>query len=435
MKINWFSPLPPAKTDIAHYTTRVLPELARVSEVTVWTDQAKWEPDLARLFDVRRFRADRAPLSELNVADINIYNIGNNPDFHGGIWEVSRLVSGVVVLHDFRLHHFFDGIFRVKHRDLHSYLAVMERYYGERGRLAAMYCFQNDAKNIDEMAERYPLTEFAFANALGAVVHTAEAFASLVEKAFCPVAYAPLPFPNRTLTRVSRNKEAQYRLIVFGYIGRNRRLESILRALAQSEYKDRYQLDVFGSILNDERQLRGLINSLGLSNRVTLHGFKTEAELDEALSQADLAINLRHPTMGEASGSQLRIWAHGLPSLVSKVGWYASLPAETVSFVRTDEHEVEDIQAHLRAFADNPELFAEMGERGRRVLEQKHSPKEYTEAVLELAQAAMAFRPRLAGLELAQRAAHLATDCFSPNLIDESFHRVAAEVHDMVEGH
>ena len=59
------------------------------------------------------------------------------------------------------------------------------------------------------------------------------------------------------------------------------------------------------------------VELLGLRERVTFHGYVSEAELEAALDDADLAVNLRYPTMGEASGSQLRIWDHALPSLVT----------------------------------------------------------------------------------------------------------------------
>src|SRR2546426_4376590 len=109
MKLNWFSPLPPAKTDIAHYTARVLPALSKLAEVTLWTDSGEWDKGVEKYAEVRPYRLDRMPWVSLNRADTNVYQIGNNPLFHGPIWQISRLQPGVVVLHDFRLHHFFDG--------------------------------------------------------------------------------------------------------------------------------------------------------------------------------------------------------------------------------------------------------------------------------------------------------------------------------------
>ena len=49
MKLNWFSPLPPAKTGIADYTLGLLPALSKQAEVVLWTDQSSWDRALERL--------------------------------------------------------------------------------------------------------------------------------------------------------------------------------------------------------------------------------------------------------------------------------------------------------------------------------------------------------------------------------------------------
>jgi glycosyltransferase involved in cell wall biosynthesis len=376
------------------------------------------------------------PWAELNRAGMSIYHIGNNPLFHGSIWQLSRAAPGIVVLHDMRLHHFFDGLYRVKWRDLDAYQAVMEKYYGERGRLDALECFTQDARNIDEMAERYPLTQLATENALGVLVHTREAFARLKHERLCPAAYVPLPYdagprPRPLPTSAGHSGGANngpiYRLVVFGYLGRNRRLDALLKALADFPQKEHFRLDIYGQVLDDNKHLRANIRALGLKRLATVHGFVPEAELDQALAHANLAINLRYPTMGEASGSQLRIWSHALPSLVTQVGWYASLPAETVAFVRP-AHEVQDIQTHLKAFLDAPGDFAMMGQRGRALLEQEHAPEIYAQAVLNFAHIALRHRTHDAANRLAQRAGALMSDWIPQKSQDETFKRVAAEI-------
>src|SRR5579859_3572342 len=100
MKINWFSPLPPAHTDIGHFTGRILPALSRVADVVLWTDQAGWDASLEEYCRVRQYDAERPPWFEINQADATFYNIGNNAEFHLGIWQLSTLHPGVVVLHD-----------------------------------------------------------------------------------------------------------------------------------------------------------------------------------------------------------------------------------------------------------------------------------------------------------------------------------------------
>jgi glycosyltransferase involved in cell wall biosynthesis len=436
MKINWFSPLPPARTDIAHYTTRVLPALSALAEVTLWTDQREWDKSLKTQVAVRQFRLGRMPWVELNRADANFYQIGNNPLFHSSIWQISRLHAGIVVLHDFRLHHFFDDIFRVKLRDLNSYCAVMANYYGEEGRRDAAESFNSNARNIAYMAERYPLTELAVKNQLGVIVHTQGAYDALAGDTQSPLMLAPLPFaagPASAREKGATDKQTgpPYRLILFGYIGRSRRLASLLKALTEFPEQAQFQLDVYGDILDEEDQLRAQIRALGLNERVTIHGFATEAKLDEALSRAHLAVNLRHPTMGEASGSQLRIWKHALPALVSSVGWYASLPSDAVAFVRTDEHEVADIQSHLRALLVDPQAFVTMGQRGRRELEEKHAPESYANSLLEIARLSGEFRARTAANRLAERAGTLLSEWLGPNDLGAAAANIATEIFEM----
>jgi glycosyltransferase involved in cell wall biosynthesis len=441
MKLNWFSPLPPSSTDIAHYTTRVLAALCERAEVVLWTDKREWDAALGKHAEVRFFEPASIAWEELNRADMSIYHIGNNPLFHGAIWQISRRHPGLVVLHDERLHHFFDGLYRVQWRDLASYLSVMEEYYGAEGRRAGEACFRSDARNIDEMAERYPLTSLSLENALGVVTHTRATYEKLAQENRWPVAYLPLPFsagPNanrkNSPSRVDdKTQTATYRLIVFGYLGRNRRLEQLLEALASFPAKERFRLDIYGQILLDQRHLRARIRSLGLKHLVALHGYVPEDELDEALAQAHLAINLRYPTMGEASGSQLRIWKHALPSLVSRVGWYSTLPAKTVAFVEP-EREVSDIQKHFKAFLDDPARFSAMGEAGRRLLEEQHAPELYAQAIVDFVRHAQSFRPRMLSSQLATRAGALMSDWLGATIPERVAKTTAAAIAQLTKG-
>ena len=189
---------------------------------------------------------------------------------------------------------------------------------------------------------------------------------------------------------------------MFGYMGRNRRLDAVLKALAELPEHDAFRLEIFGEIA-DGRSVRKRIGQLGLGHLVQLHGYTPETELNKVLQTSHLAINLRYPTMGEASGSQLRIWYHALPSLVTGVGWYASLSGDTVAHVRP-ENEVADIQSHLRAFLDEPARFATMGQRGLRTLREQHDPERYVQTILDLVTNVREFRVRKSAYDLARRA-------------------------------
>jgi glycosyltransferase involved in cell wall biosynthesis len=223
-----------------------------------------------------------------------------------------------------------------------------------------------------------------------------------------------------------------YRLILFGYIDWNRRLNEVLKALALFPERGRLHLDVYGWLFNTE-DAGARVRALGLDGLVTLHGFVPTMQLDAALASAHLAINLRSPTMGEASFSQLQIWAHGLPSLVSPAGWYATLPGETVAFVRP-EYEQADLHAHWQALLANPERFVRMGEAGRRHLEAHHTPAAYAHAIIDLAAEAQRCRADAAARQLADRAAIEMSLWLAPAASPDVFRQAATSIALLANG-
>ena len=408
MKWNWFCPLPPAKTGIADYAAKILPSFGAHAELTLWTDQDEWDPSIARYGTVRRYDAARVPWGDLNRADLNIYHIGNHPDFHGGIWQVARTCPGLVVLHDPSLHHFFGALYRERGNMRSAYLQLMRRYYGEAS-MAVAVAFFDRAISTEFMAEHFPLTWHALENALGVIVHSYKAFSELKAAERLPSAYIPLPYLPKNFVAPT-NKPSRndiMRIVVFGFLGRNRRLDQILQAIAGLERRDRICLEICGEVF-DGKQTSALIAKLRLGEIVRLRGFLSNEDLETVLSRSDLALNLRYPSMGEASLSQLRIWEHALPTVVTQVGWYATLPEDAVCFVRP-EQEIEDIQRHLNALLDDPERFERMGERGRVLLETNHSPATYAKTLAEFA-TSLRGSTNVAIERLTERAGHIAAD-------------------------
>lgn len=404
MKINWFSPVPPAKTDIAHYTKRILPALTAQAEIKFWSTEKECDNEFKEHADVYHYSMKDVPWAQINAGDVSIYHIGNNVNFHSSIWEVSRLHPGIVVLHDIRLHHLFAGIFRELQFDKELYCHYMTHYYGEKSREDAEI-FWRHGHSAEFMAERYPLTELALENAMGVIVHQKEAFESLRQKNRWPIACLPLPYPCSELKgNVSIDiNTPPYRLVVFGYIGPSRCLNSIFQALADLPQKSLFQLHIYGQLW-DEHYLKKQIVDLALNNIVVIHGFVTERELDSALSSSHCAFNLRNPTMGEASGSQLRIWNHALPSIVTKHGWYAELPPDTVAFVEP-HRERDGIKHLLRAFLENPEHFDKMGKAGQKFLRDYHNPEHYVANLLEFSREIISCYPVAFSYHIAEKIA------------------------------
>ena len=400
LKLNLFSPLPPLRSEIANHTAHVLPPLGRLADVTVWTSQERWDAVEAEGVRVRHFHPHAAPWPAINEAQATFFNIGNNTALHGDIFRVASAAPGVAVLHDTVLQHFFAGL-AVHHGWRAGYLDAMRRHHGAEGLEQGRRLLAGEA-GASELALRFPLTLAAADRATALVCHAPDAARALEARTRLPVyaldlstdlAHAPAP-------PAANPEGGPRRLVMFGHLGFNRRLPSLLRALAEMPGRDAFRVDIYGRI-EEEAEARRLVAALGLGGSVALHGFVPQEELDRGIARAHLAVNLRHPTMGEASASQLRTWALGLPSLVTRTGWYATLPGDAVFFVEPQD-EIEGIKRHLARLLARPEAFAAAGRRGRAIVAARHSPERYAEGLLEIARQAPAQHGRRAAVDLAR---------------------------------
>ncbi len=405
-KINWCSPLPPAKSSIAHdYSATLLPLLREHADVTVWCEQHH-EVDAEFADDVEFFTPEKCDWRKLH-SGVPIYQIGNNIEYHAGIWEIARRCPGVIVLHDTRLQHLVAGIHREQRNDRANYRRINSRFHGA----LAMHVgdvFWDHGASTEFIAAQFPLTEAALENALGGVVHSRTIFEQLAAKKRWPLLYLPLPY--RAAPRAQqREKCAPFRIVTFGYIGPNRQIDVLLRALHAYERREQFRLDIYGEFWRGNR-IPELIAELGLDSIVKLHGFVSTETLNDALDNASLGVNLRWPSMGEASATLLHMWSRALPALVTRTGWYAEQSDDAVCFIEP-RNEIRDIHRNLDALLANPLAFAVIGENGRRILECDHDPANYARAITDFAVECAQMQPRVAAFQMTQRAAAVLDAC------------------------
>ena len=406
MKINYFSPLPPAKSGIAEVAALIIPALSQDADVTVWTDQKEWDRNLESYAKIHQYNENEVSWYDINKSDLNVYHVGNNVQHHRGILALSQRVPGLVVLHDIELNDLFHG------------------FYSVQG---------GDTKNVTARKTiTMSTTEWAIDNAMAVMVHNQGAFYELAKHQRWLLSYQPLPYVGLPLFSTNQVKlPPPYRLVLFGHIGYNRRVESVLKALDEMPDKNKFLLDIYGGI-DDEHTLRQEISQRNLKSIVRVHGFVLDEVLDRALSKAHLAINLRYPTMGEASLSQLRIWRHALPSMVTQVGWYEEQSEDAVLFVR-QEHEIEDIKRHLQRLIDDPGSLVAMGKYGREILEENHSPDAYAKALIELAKELPIGYQALTAQYLVRRVEREIAPWQIPGLGNQELSRIAKAMHFLTQ--
>jgi glycosyltransferase involved in cell wall biosynthesis len=380
LKINVFTPLPPVRSEIANVNVAVLRRLAKDADVTIWVPQELWSLSNDDGITVRPFRADAICYGDLNNADATFFNIGNNLEAHQDIYDVALRFPGIIVLHDLSLFHFM--------LELHaqgcsySYYDALERCHGAGAAVTMQRAFADGTAH--DGASRFPMTLAPARMATSLLVHNSAAIDGLTAESRMPVDYLPLPLTAEgDMPPPRRTPQRPYRLVIFGFLGSNRRVEAIVHVLAASPVQAQFTLDIFGPYFDSER-LNNLIPTLGLAGRVTLHGFVSDERLDQAIADADLAINLRYPSMGEASASQLRIWVNGTPSLVTRTQWYATIPEDCVHFIGVDT-ETDDLNHALFDFCCNPGRYQAAGVNGWHHVRRNHSVAQYAEGMLGIA--------------------------------------------------
>ena len=149
MRVAYYSPLPPQRSGIADYSALLLPALERRVDIAV-----------------ARPRNSNPP------ADVALFQVGNDPEQHGWIYDALRRRPGLVVLHEVALHGLIAGL-TLGRGDQNGYLAAVERDGGVDARVRAERGLAGLEPPLwESQPDRFPLIREALDFARGVVVHS-----------------------------------------------------------------------------------------------------------------------------------------------------------------------------------------------------------------------------------------------------------------------
>jgi glycosyltransferase involved in cell wall biosynthesis len=341
MKVAYFSPLQPEKSGIADYSALLVPALR----------------DRVDLRVVGRGRKRAAVDS-----DVRVYHIGNNPDAHAWIVDALRRRPGVVVLHDFVLHHLVAGM-TVGRRDGHGYLDAMEREGGVVGRLLAHAVLD---KRIPPLWENrphdFPLAGEVLGDASGVIVHSHYVADRVRGTGYAgPIWRIPHPaWPSPAIPPRSAGGGPIFG--AFGNINTSKRVPQLLEAFARVRRTHPDAILLLVGETSPGFDLDRRLQRLGLDVAgVERHGWMDEERLWALMARCDVHVSLRAPTMGETSGTVIRALSLGKPLVVSATGWFAELPEDVAVKVAVDDEEIETLAAALELLATRADVRAAMG--------------------------------------------------------------------------
>ncbi|WP_394443425.1 hypothetical protein ACGGKE_18525 (plasmid) [Sphingobium naphthae] len=370
--IRFITPLAPRASEIANLNSKVADRLRGTGLFSVLdlendANAHNWHHHL------------RQPTDDDETLDV--VHIGNNHLHHSGCMRYAFGVPSVCVLHDRNL----SGLIRGAHITSPSLYDLIARKVVLRNGPAGFQRFKRALvdPNVGDEVEAQSWDLFA-ENALALVTHNPTDLPIFRSQADVPVYHVDLPhfFEASQPYRTEFKRGDTLKLIMFGFMGSNRRLRPVVEIVRSFAKTYPIELHIYGQVNLDQADMR-FIEEACVERSVVMHGFVTDAELEAALRSSHLAINLRFPTMGEASSSQLRIFEFALPSVVTDIGWYGKLPDDVV-FKVSQRTEQQDLVTLLERAISDPQLFSAYGARGRSYLEKVHRFDLYFDKILRI---------------------------------------------------
>lgn len=374
LKIALFSPLNPVKTGISDYTEEMLLELSEYFDIDIYIDTGFQPENLEITSSFKVILFDPNSFDPSSYDEI-VYHMGNFYEGHKYIFEGLKRFSGVVVLHDLVMQGFYAERYNST-GDFDEYHNLLYMYYGQKGGEIAQDVFERKSFPIweSDKALQFPLNEEIIEHAKALIVHSDFVRGRVQAKTDKPVVTIPhhshelKPFNTEEIRAQLGVEPDEILICSAGFINKNKRFDRILPAL--QELKDiKFKLVIAGK---DRGNL--LENYLTAKmSYILVKGHLPIEELEGLISASDICINLRYPTMGESSGSLLRMMGYGKPTLVTNYGSYAEFPDYCVLKVDPDLDEKELIKRFVRALAEDSDFRQSVGREAKEYVQKECS--------------------------------------------------------------
>ncbi len=313
MKAMLVTPLPPQPTGLADYAMRIL---ALTKDHVEWTVAY---PSVA--CPVVGFPC--IPISDLTEKDFNVpvvYQVGNSPHC-GEVIDALLTYRGTGLFHETNMHHVLRD-WASRSGDWRSYNDHVATDYREEAQsfLKVMGKKARSLSEYDKRLRTHPLVgKLASSSKLIAVLSDTAKIE--IEKLAHDTPVIRMGFLPDFLERAEKPDKSSSTVTigVAGTFHYGRSWEEIVSAVA---------------LLRRTVDCHLLVAGAGWPETdyswITVTGRLPDKEFREELEKFDIAIDLRHHTCGETSGSMMDILRSGIPAVVTAEGTFRDIPADAV---------------------------------------------------------------------------------------------------------
>ena len=384
LKLAYISPIPPEHTGIADYSAELIPELAKIYDIKIITDQNVSDSLIDKDYKIHNIKWFK---KNSDSFDRILYHFGNS-SFHKHMFELLEIIPGVVVLHDFFLSSIvshlesngrFSNNLAIKLYESHGYKAVFENFR---------------INNLDKIIQKYPCNLEVLQKAIGIISHSKYA-KTLVEKWYktskknnlnwdiIPLLITSTDnLDNKKIRKELNFNESDFIVSSFGTINPLKLNHRLLETWINSELSSNPtcvlvfigEIDKYSSY---GKQLLDFVDGKK-HYRIYFTGRVDQKTFRKYLSISDLAVQLRKSSQGETSREILDCMNYGIPTIINANGSMNEIPDDAV-FKIPDKFENNELKEALEKLLKNERMRDQISKKAKEVILEKHDPKTCAE--------------------------------------------------------
>jgi glycosyltransferase involved in cell wall biosynthesis len=328
------TPWPPEQSGIAYYSARLAAQLARSVDVDVLVSGPLAEYE-APESGVRLHSASSPDTAARLKRQRHVLYCMGNSGFHAHVYSLLREHPGAVLLHDVQLTGFFGAIAGSQRpEDPNGWLLeAVERHYGgemsrQELRAAMLSSQEREARGIYMTAEIK-----RFATRLFVHSRFAQEVLARDRGTELPVSVMPFGIPPAHEHGARSGVAAEPLIVHMGALSETKSTGVLIEAFgAVRRRQPGARLVLAGSA--DESGLahwQALAREHAPEGSIEICGYVDRERYETLLRSADVAVQLRAISNGEASAAVADCLAAAIPTIVTDLGWTGELPRSAVS--------------------------------------------------------------------------------------------------------
>ena len=392
MKIAWFTPFS-QKSAIGRYSVSATDVLAEMYDICICIAKEETDEELHETMLPKMFYSIEDDEKIRNQFDLCVYNMGNNYSYHKYVYEMSKRIPGIVIVHDVSVRDFVYGYCMDKPGGWNVFHHMLVAKYLDKAGM--IMDASKDTEDWNALpADDYNMSEEVLKYGITVIVHS-QYHRSIVKKNYKgSISVLPLLYgEDSDMGDRSRTDSDKIMLLTIGGVVPNKRYMDTLKAISDIKARE-IEYHIIGSLKNADYvgRMKDYIKENGLSDVVTLHGYLADDEIKEYLAKADIVVNLRYPAFEGGSGSLQEAMFAGKAIIVTNTGVYGEIDDTAVMKCRHD-HMSEDIVAHLTNIINDRELIHRYASAARRYAKEHFSKERYADGFAKVVKKTMERKP------------------------------------------